>query len=530
MVTTLNFKDVIDLPKWRPLAMLPVASSSNIGFTCDMRNNIDRHPILYFNYSSNVFYGYNTKNDGWQSRAVGPSLATAFTGGFFMSAQGPRGTIAAGATTTSFTLTTALPATVGINQLANRGDGQGFKVRVIGNAGGGSSGKTEERYVIANTAGTTPTIIVDFAFSFTPAVGDAYEFLSGRVFMLGNTNAAGSFKYYDVLTNSFSGNLATANLPASWADSSLVGLDELLVPYDRNPGEGFFGVLTATATTGGAPPLSTLTGQLVGGDCGVPVDMHRNFQIRIVQDTGTPQAAGQRRNISTHTAGTCGVTAPVYTLSTAWTLQPSATAQYVIENNGDRIIGWFSLSTNTNTYTISTNAWDVAGTIFTNRPVVSGPGMMAAQAFSIEPDNASPPNARHSFIYSFRGGVQAIDLFNIAGAPTGVWTSAITFNGPAEFWSVNNCSVHEPVTNQGRYIYLETSITTSIPQKFYRFDMKNMVLEGFPVLKAFGNSTPSNVKLLGTMHFIDGSTKLAFIVYFVPSSGVCAMFGLPITR
>ena len=64
---------------------------------------------------------------------------------------------------------------------------------------------------------------------------------------------------------------------------------------------------------------------------------YRNFQIRIVEDTVNPTAVGQRRNITSHTAGA----SPVYTVP-AWTVTPSANANFVIENNGDRILLWAS--------------------------------------------------------------------------------------------------------------------------------------------------------------------------------------------
>ena len=125
-------------------------------------------------------------------------------GAVMMPAQGPRGVLAAGATTTSVVLSTALPAAVAPNQLANKGNSNGFKIRIIGNSAGGS-GKIEERYIIGNTGGTTPTLYLDSPLSFTPAAGDAYEIRSGRLYMLSaGTLAAGCWKYYDIATNSFS--------------------------------------------------------------------------------------------------------------------------------------------------------------------------------------------------------------------------------------------------------------------------------------------------------------------------------------
>jgi hypothetical protein len=522
MVTILNFKDLVDLPKWRPLATPLATPNTNFNLISDLRNNEDRHPFIYWHTNPGgvlKLHAYSTKNDEWID-IRNTAMATQVVEGLIMPAQGPRGTIAAGATTTTLALTTVLPATVGINQLANRGDGRGFKIRIIGNAAG-SSGKTEERLVIANTSGTTPTITLDSALSFVPILGDAYEFLSGRVFLLGTSNAAGSWKYYDILTNSMSGNLATANLPASWSDANLVGLDELLVPYDRNPGEGFFNILTATASA-----AASLTGQAVGGDAGVVANQYRNFQIRIVQDVAIPTAVGQRRNITSHTAGP----SPVYTVP-VWTVTPSATASYVIENNGDRIIAWLIGTTQTSTYTIAGNAWD-ANITFAVRPTIPGSAFMSFQAFAIEPDTASPPNARQSFIFAFRGGGSVLDLFDIAGAATGLWTTAITYGNSSNttFTIVGTSATVNPATNEGRYMYINQNLTN----RFLRFDMKNRILEPMTFLRVPTITTSQNAfKKLAYSVFVDGSTKLSFL-YFIDtnlaSGSIPQFYGLPITR
>ena len=301
MPTTLNFKRIIDKPEWRPIAPTQAVHAAGGSMAQDLRNNTDGHPLLYFLRSATALEAYNPYSDDWMALGS-PALAGAFGAGagcVMMPSQGPRGTIAAGATTTRLTLTTALPAAVGVNQLANRGDERGFRIRIIGNTAGGS-GKVEERYITANTAGTTPTLTLDTALTFTPATGDGYEILSGRVFLLSSgALAAGAFKHYDVATNSYSGNLSNTNLPTTMStDSSFIGLDEGYVPYNRTPGTGYFGVITATASAS-----TSITGAVSTLDFAVVANEFRNFQIRIVEDTTTPTSVGQRRNITSHTAG-----------------------------------------------------------------------------------------------------------------------------------------------------------------------------------------------------------------------------------
>ena len=71
----------------------------------------------------------------------------------FVPSFGLVGTIAAGATTDKVTLSTALPAAVGVNMLANRGGSgdYGFKLRIVDT----TAGKVEERYITENGGNNT---------------------------------------------------------------------------------------------------------------------------------------------------------------------------------------------------------------------------------------------------------------------------------------------------------------------------------------------------------------------------------------
>jgi len=376
----------------------------------------------------------------------------------------------------------------------------------MGNAAGGS-GLTEERLIIANTAGTTPTITLNAALSFTPASGSGYEILSGRLFMLSaGTLAAGMWRVYDVATNSYLANLATANLPATiGTDSAFVSLSELHVPHNRRPGEGF---LVGTGTYNGgalnclvatASAATSITGQSTGGDAGVLANEYRNFQIRIVEDTAVPTAVGQRRNISSHTAGA----SPVYTVPT-WTVTPSATAKFVIENNGDRILLWTSAVATTFTYVIAANAWD-AGTTFANKTTAIGAGVSAEQSFAIVPDIGK--NARHSHIYVIRGAASnAIDLFDIAGAATGSWSENIVYGNRNQVFTTGTETAYDAATMGGRYFYINVNGT----QRFARFDMLNRMLEQWCFLR-FTQSTAVVGDKMATTTYFDGTTKVSLV-------------------
>jgi hypothetical protein len=485
-----NFKKVIDRLMWAQVASAPNAHAAAACLASDMRSDLSRNPFVYQLVSATVLNRYNIVTKAWNF-VQSPALAGTFGAGAAMAfapSLGLVGTIAAGATTTSVVLSTALPTAVGLNMLANRGGSgeYGFKLRIIDT----TAGKTAERYIVGNTAGTTPTIIVASSFGFTPSTGARYEIIGGRVFMLGaGTTAANIWRSFEVASNTLSTGLSTTNLPATIAtDSSILVLDEQYTPYNCSPGDGMIkgaynydtGVVARYALTATARAASTLTGQATLGDAVVAANEYRNFQIRIVEDTTTPAAVGQRRIIASHTAGP----SPIYTLGTAWTTQPSADAKYVIElpnlillrtsatttvytyNYGDATV-------NNGTNNITAGSWST--TYFGAAPAANALGGMWAPSFGIQPDPGR--NARQSFCYFFRGGAVTLDVLDIAGSITGTWTGAITYDGAVAL-TTGTSGCYAPFENEGRMFYMNIYAATAINQMF-RFDVQNRVLSPF---------------------------------------------------
>lgn len=522
---TITFKNLIDRNMWIPVAPAPNAHAAGMGLCGDMRNDLARNPFVYQLTSNTVFNRYNAVTKAWNF-IVSPALAGTFGAGagcVFVPSFALKGTIAAGATTLKVTLTTALPTAVGTNMLSNRG-GSGdysYRIRITGNSAG-ASGKVEERWIVANTSGTTPTIDVDVAFTFTPANGDTYEILSGRVFMLGaGTLAAGSWKSFEVASNTLATKGQT-NLPATIStDFSAVCLDEQYVPYNRKPGEGFLvgagtydasnskGCLIATAI--GA---SSLTGQASAGDAAVLANEYRNFQIRVVEDTATPTAVGQRRIIASHTAGPSAV----YTLGTAWTVNPSATAKFVIENP-NLLLLWSSASTTTFVYnytdatinngtaSIAADAWHA--TYFAVRGTAMAVGCTSFGSWGIVPDTSK--YARHSFIHSFRGGGAVLDIFDIAAAINGAWNSAAVYDGNAGSLGAGSCGKYAPYSQEGRFGYMNVYVASAINQ-IYRYDVKNRVLCNYTPTEWIQAGTAAAGDRLATLCIIDGANRNTLVV------------------
>lgn len=486
-----TFKKVIDMLMWRQVPPAPNAHVAGASLCSDLRSGLSRNPFVYQLVSATVLNRFNIVSKAWNF-VQSPALAGVFGAGaatVFAPSFGLVGTIAAGATASSVVISTAFPAAVGLNMLANRGGSgeYGFKLRITDT----TAGKTEERYIVANTAGTTPTIRVLSPFTFTPATGARYEIVAGRVFMLSSgLLAANAFRSFECASNFLSTTLPIANLPATLTtDSSLVCLDEQYTPYNMLPGEGFIegtfaydvGVETrhalAATVAGGA---STLTGQATLGDAVIAANEYRNFQIRIVQDTTTPTAVGQRRIIASHTAGP----SPVYTVGTAWTVAPSVNAKYVIEypnlilarttaNTTTYAYNYMDATINNGTANITANTW--SATYFGAAPAANAAGGGWVPSFGIQPDAAR--NARHSVLYFFRGSAATVDTLDIAAAIGGTWAGAAVIDGAVSL-PTGTSYAYSPFGQEGRFCYINAYTASAINQ-IYRFDVLNRVMNPF---------------------------------------------------
>lgn len=512
-----TFKKGIDQLVWRQVNAAPNASAAATSMASDLRSDVSRNPFVYQTVSATALNRYNIVTKAWQPMAS-MALAGTFGAGAtsaFAPSLGLVGTIAAGATTTSVVISTAFPTAVGTNMLANRGGSgdYGFKLRIIDTV----AGKTAERYIVGNTAGTTPTINVLSSFGFTPASGARYEIIAGRLFSLGAAAiAANIWRSFEIAANTLSTGLSTTNLPATIStESDIMVLDEQYTPHDCSPGDGMIkgaynydtGVVSRYALTATASAASTLTGQATLGDFDVRLNEYRNFQIRIVEDTVAPTAVGQRRIIASHTAGPSAV----YTLGTAWTVTPSTSAKFVIELPNLMLMR-SSASVNTHTYnygdatvnngtnSIASAAWST--TYFGAASVANAAGGMWAPSWGIQPDAAH--NARHSFCYFFRGGGTVLDLLDIAGSITGTWTAGVAYDGNTTTMGVGTCGGYSPFENEGRMFYLNAYVA-SAPNQFFRFDVQNRVLSPYTNTDSIQAGTAASGKRVACYAALDGT-------------------------
>jgi len=346
--------------------------------------------------------------------------------------------------------------------------------------------------------------------------------LSGRVIVLSSgAIAAASWRSFEVGANTLA-NLGTTGLPTIATESALLVMDEQYTPFSCEPGEGMIkgtfeydnNLVSRKALSATAAGASTLTGQASGGDAVVAANEFRNFQIRIVQDTTTPAAVGQRRIISSHTAGP----SPVYTLGTAWATQPSASAKFVIElpnqivlrtaaNTTTYTYNYTDATQNNGTNSIAANAWST--TYFGTAPGNNAAGCFWAPSFGIEPDPAR--NARHSFNYFFRGGATTLDVLDIAGGTTGPWTGNITYDGAVNTFCAGTTGCYAPYGQEGRFSYVNVYVASAINQ-IYRFDAKNRVFSPYTPTDFIQSGTASQGSRMAAYAAIDGTDKYDVVV------------------
>jgi len=541
MAITNNSKKYLDKIQWRGIAVQPTATygvpagSVNGGFAFDRRSRNYADPRKYlFIASTTIYQSYNATTNGWKNNQFSQTLGGTVTSAVawdFQPSGGPTGSISGSsaqptgsATTSMLWLNNISTGNVDINQLADRGDGLGYILRIIDN-NSGSSGKIEERRIVANSSGSTIQVYLNEPLTFTPTSGSRYELLSGKLWML-STGASKEWRNHDIATGITSVALSTTNLPATVGVvfNDIVILDESFVPYNRYPGEGFVvgastydsgswakNCLLATATAAG-----TITGQSSNGDATLIANQFRNFQVRIVEDATTPTAVGQRRRITSHTAGP----SPVYTLASNWTVTPSSTCKFVIENDNDKII-FLTNATTVYNYNVGANTWDTSTwAARTSAPSTAGIG--SEQIFGVvDPSLFIKP----SMIYSTRAaatGGNPMDVLDISGAATGVWSSYSTTPNYANLITpiTGMGFVYDGISKEGRYIYFYAPFTTGAgPIGVFRLDVRNRELTPITPIPTIVGSVGDQIQnKLALSTLIDGSNTLSFLHCKVPQN------------
>ena len=238
--------------------------------------------------------------------------------------------------------------------------------------------------------------------------------------------------------------------------------------------------------------------------------------MRIVQDTVTPTAAGQRQKITTHTGGATGV----FTVA-SWTVQPSSSAVFVVENNDDWVICKSSASTSTFTMSMSGLTWDA--TTFGVNGGAGGAGNMLVHPFGVSRDTTNC--FRHSKLLYFRGANTAtIDELDIAVGATGTWSNDIVYDGKGLVtFNTGTCGAYCPYTPglNGKLFHINLNGTV----RHLRFDCRNRRLDGETTLR-YTVGTALVGQRMACIPFVDGTTKMGFVYEWNPSTAYFFSLGI----
>lgn len=455
MTTTVNLKRLLDRKQWEMCNFCPITSTSG-SFVCSS-NLFDQYQ--YYITSATSALLYDPFEDAWSS-LPSPALAGIFGAGSCGTRhpEGPRGFPTAGTTTT---ITTSLNFQ---RSLA------GYTIRIIAGPNAGN-----EFTIASNTTGANSVITISTTAGAAFTTASEFIMITGRVWVINaGTIAAGSFKFYDLATNTWT-NATQTGLPAT------VGTDARLI---ATPGITSVDYVTGTATSATSTTIVLSTATWA-------VNNWANYQVRILAGTG----AGQFRTIASNTS-------TAITVSAAWTTTPDATSQFVVEGNDDYLYFLGNAAVTLYRYSISAATWT------TLSPTVARAGVASSGISAHWIDNVSDPSwnittgasnfLNGRYIYSFRGGVVTLDRYDIAA---NTWESDIAYAPKADVVSSGSSFIYD---NDFLYVHLTNT------GRVMKFDIAKSWMGPFSQL-FYGQSTNIIGDRFFDVNFTDGTTTLKWL-------------------
>jgi hypothetical protein len=493
---------VLDRKEWGMMTPAPVTTAAAM-FVIPAGSG---YPDLSMYITSNtVAYLYSHAEDGW-TQIPSPALAGTFGAGACgaYSAWSQTFTATGGSTTTvtvaaaTFNLTAAHVVGSTIEFLsAGTATGQRRVVKAVDNRGG---------------AGTI-TLLLDYAVATAILNTHTFRLSSGRFFVMGaGTTASGSWKAFDVATQTWLASLQTTGLPATngtdskciWSGrppgvlanglataGSTTTLTDSTQNWATNQWAGFYvltvsgtgagqclKILSNTATaltfaTASAPDTTTVyqirgnaalaVGKATSGSATTLVNTGKtwtsgqwvNYQLRIISGTG----AGQIKKI-TASDGTS------VTIGSGATLDN--TSVYEIEPNEDLIYFAGNNAVTMYTYSISANTWATLspGVARAAAPTTGMCLDFIGWSEDVQWGNESTIQDGR-YIVSLRGSAgAAIDRYDIVG---NTWL-ALTYPGATETFTTGSSAFQS-----GRFLYIRKDATN----RFFKFDLVGNVMLPF---------------------------------------------------
>jgi hypothetical protein len=323
---------------------------------------------------------------------------------------------------------------------------------------------------------------VQFASTITvPTQGSA--FTTSSVFRLmtptwfvlnGGTMAAGSFRKYDLATNTWT----TATITGL---AATIGTDSRLIATPSWVDTTYKQFATGTATSGTSTTL-------VNSAKTWATNQWTNYQVRIVSGTG----AGQIRPIASNTATALTVS--------GWNTNPDSTSVYSIEGNDDNIYYLGNNAVTLYRYSISNNTWT---TISPNVARAAAPGTAVGAHWihsvtdSAWSDENNIINGRR--IYSFRGSAgTALDVYDI---PSNTWVSTVGYAPITETFGTGTKYVYSK-----NYIYIHKDNN----QRWFRYSIATGEMDPWSTM-LYPNGTGVVGDTAFDVSYTDGGTEIVYI-------------------
>lgn len=463
MATTVRLRPILDRQQFEMCALLPFATTAGSHVISSTLHDQLQLAIQ----GTATPWLYDPATDAWQLLPSG-AVAGTFSAGTCGThhPNGPTGTATSGGPSTITTVTNVARSLAG------------YTVRITAGAGAG-----QERTIASNTIGANSILTVTTPWSVAPNATSEYLLLTGRFYVfIGGTGGPG-MKYWDLATNTWSAALTMTGAPAT------PGTDCKL----RSTPGSLAQLATGTATAGAATTLTNSTKTWT-------VNQWTNSQIRIIAGTG----AGQVRTIASNT-GT------VLTVSTAWSVNPDATSQYVIEGNDDYLYLAGNNAVTLYRYSIAGNSWTTLAPVAA-RAGAPGAGMslnwVKGSTAAAWTNESAIINGRR--LYSWRGaGGGVLDYYDIAA---NTWVSGVPLWGIGqEVFTTGSC--HD---NADRGLILSQRDATG---RFFALDVANQQVTSRATL-FYPQGTAVVGDRLFTVEYSDGATRLQWIYYIAATSNV----------
>lgn len=461
MATTVKLRPLLDRQQFEMCALMPFSTAAGSHVISSTLH--DQYQLIV--QGTGTPWLYDPSRDAWQLLPSGAVAGTfgAGTCGTHVP-HGPTGTATAGTASTITTVTTVA------RNLA------GYTIRITAGAGAG-----QERVIASNTIGPNAVLTVTTPWDVTPTATSQYLLITGRFYVFIGGSGGPGMKYWDLATNTWSAALTMTGVPAMGTEAKLRSTPGLIANF-----------AVGTATAGGATTLTNESKTWA-------TNQWTNFQVRITSGTG----AGQTRSIASNTGS-------VLTTSTAWTINPDATSQYVIEGNDDYLYLAGNNAVTLYRYSISSNSWTTL-TPGVARAGAPGAGMslnwVNGATHPSWADESNIINGRR--LYSWRGAAGGVlDYYDIAA---NTWVSGVPVWGMGETFTTGTC--HD---NAGRGTIITQKDNTG---RFYALDVANQQLTSRATLfYPQGNAAVGD--RLFTIDYVDGATTIQWVYYMASTSNV----------